>query len=117
VLAQEVLDFGDGLGTIAADILQIDLKRGIVSDAFPVGVIEKEGTHPQEVEIGQVAVARFGATQTHDDDTDQGGESKDIRREDTRDATGFTHGGGGELRVIVRVGGKMRKGESDEVMK
>lgn len=29
VLAQEVLDFGDGLGTIAADILQIDLKRGI----------------------------------------------------------------------------------------
>lgn len=83
-----------------------------------MGGIEKEGTHPQEVEIGQVAVARFGATQTHDDDTDQGGESEDIRREDTRDATGFTHdGGGGGLRVIVRVGGTMRKGGSDEVMK
>lgn len=58
------------------------------------------GTHPQEVKVGQIAVARFGAAQADNDDADQGGESEKIRREDTRDATGFAHGGGGRLKVV-----------------
>jgi hypothetical protein len=108
VFLEEGLDFGDCFGAIAADILQIDLARRIVSGAFLLKVGGHMGTHPQEVEVGQIAVARFGAAQAHNDDADQGGESEDIRREDTRDATGFTHDGSG-LRVNA-MGKEERKG-------
>ena len=51
-----------------------------------------QSTYPHEVQVIESAGAGFRTAQSHHDNADQGCDSEDVRRENTRDATGFTHG-------------------------
>lgn len=50
-------------------------------------------TYSHEVEVVQGVGAGLGTAQADHNNTDQRGNRKHIRREDTRDAAGFAHGG------------------------
>lgn len=50
-------------------------------------------TYPNKVQVVQGAGAGLSTAQSDHDNTNQGGNGEDIRREDTRDASSFPHDG------------------------
>lgn len=53
----------------------------------------ESSTYPNKVQVVQGAGAGLSTAESDHDNTNQGGNGEDIRREDTRDTSGFSHGG------------------------